>query len=143
MQLNMKTIGVFLLVAMAWTAQAQSLVGTWQVTDEKTCFQSEMNESETEKELLPMMGGTANSTARLITFDKKGRGQEGIFSRGNRKGTGMEAFTYKTSGSQLMITDPKSGIITEQWVIDELSSTTLRMHNEKKDCESKTLNRVK
>lgn len=139
----MKTMVAISLMVLSWSAQAQSLTGTWQVTGEKTCFQSEMTESDTEKELAPMMGGTGNSTAKLISFDKKGRGEEAIFSSGNRKGTGKNSFTYKVNGTQLMFMDPKSGIITEQWIIDELTSSTLRIHNEKKDCETKTLTKVK
>ena len=71
---------------LGWQVQAQSIVGTWQLTDEKTCFQSEQKESQTEKELLPQMGNTSQtSVTRLFILDAKGKGKEGVFTDGNRK----------------------------------------------------------
>ena len=61
----------------------QSIVGTWQLVDEKTCFQSQMKESDTELELKDGMGASRQSVARVITFSKKGTYQEGIFSQRN------------------------------------------------------------
>ena len=124
--------------------QAQSIVGTWQLTDEKTCFQSEMKESATEKELLPQMGGSSqNSVTRLFVLDAKGKGKEGVFSSGNRKGKEMDEFQYKLNGQELMLLDKKSGIMTRQLIVDELSETTLRIHDAKKDCEIKILTRIR
>ncbi len=135
----------WLLVALLLTggaAHAQSLTGNWQVTSEKSCFQAEMKESDTEKELLPMMSSSSSGPAKKITFSKNGKGEECIFSRGKRKGTGLEPFRYKQNGSQLLFLDPKSGTITESWIIEELTDGRLVMHNEKKDCEGLTLTRI-
>jgi len=131
------------MVLVGWTLQAQTMVGTWQLTDEKTCFQTNMEESKTEKELVPDMGSSGNAVARIIKFDKKGRGQEGVFSKGRKKGTGLNAFNYKVNGQELLLLDPKSGLMTGQWKIDALSQSTLTIHNAKKDCEIKTFTRIK
>ena len=137
------------LITVAWTLlgwqiQAQSIVGTWQLTEEKTCFQSEMKESETEKELRPQMGGNSqNSVTRLFVLDAKGKGKEGVFTSGNRKGKEMASFNYKVNGTELMLLDTKSGMMTRQLIIDELTSSTLRVHDAKKDCEIKILTRIK
>ena len=129
---------------LALQIQAQSIVGTWQLTEEKTCFQSEMKESETEKELLPQMGGTSqNSVTRLFVLDAKGKGKEGVFTAGNRKGKEMASFNYKVNGTELMLLDIKSGIMTRQLIIDELTASTLRIHDAQKDCEIKILTRIK
>lgn len=137
-------LGTFLI-------QAQTITGTWQLTEEKTCFQSSLddtmnglNTSETEKELTPMMGESgASSVAKLIRFDTKGKGEEGIFNRGKRKGTAMEAFRYQIKGSELQFLDKKSGIITERYIIDELTSSSLRFHDAKKECEVKVFSKIK
>ncbi len=127
-----------------WQIQAQSLVGTWQLTDEKTCFQSEMKESQTEKELLPQMGGDSqNSTARIFILDAKGKGKEGVFTSGNRKGKEVSSFQYKLNGQELLMLDSKSGIMIRQLIIEELSASTLRLHDAKKECEIKTFTRIK
>ena len=128
--------------------QAQTITGTWQLTEEKTCFQSSigdtMQQSETEKELTPMMGeSSASSVARLIRFDAKGKGEEGIFKKGKKKGSSMEPFRYQISGSELQFLDKKSGMIAERFIIEELTSTTLRFHDAKKDCEIKIFTKVK
>ena len=54
--------------------QAQSLVGTWQQMENKTCFESQLPESQTEKELLPDMSSSSQTAvAKLIRFDAKNR----------------------------------------------------------------------
>jgi len=140
----MKTLAVFAFVLVLSPAVAQSLEGTWQLTDTKTCFQSEMKESDTEKELEGMMGGTSKSSvAKLIVFKKDGSGQEGVFSVGKKKGADMNAFQYKISGQELLFTDKKSGMITQRFVIDELSDTSFVIHDAVKECEKKSFARVK
>ena len=82
-------------------AQAQSIVGTWQQVEKKTCFEALMPESETEKELTPQMGGTSqNAVAKLIRFDGKGRGAEGIFSAGKKRGSNMDEFQYQITDQE-------------------------------------------
>lgn len=140
----MKTILSFVLALISCSAFSQSIQGTWQLTESKTCFQTNMQESETEKELTPMMGSNSSTTvARVIIFKKDGSGQEGIFSAGRKKGSGMESFQYKFSGQELNFTDKKSGMITRRFVIDELTETSLKIHDAVKDCETKTFVRVK
>jgi hypothetical protein len=131
------------LVLSAWSANGQSIVGTWQLSDEKTCFQSEMEESETERELKKDMGSSRTGVARVITFDKKGKGEEGVFSTGEKKGKDMTKFKYKITAKELILMDMKSGVMTQQLVIDELTSSSLKVHNARKECEIKTFTRIK
>jgi hypothetical protein len=139
----MKTIILVCSLTIAWSGLAQSLEGTWQVVEEKTCFEAQMTESDTEKELRKDMGSTRNSVARVIKFNKNGTGEEGIFATGSKKGTDKTSFRYRVSGRALQLLDKKSGIMTQQLVIDELSSTTLSFHLSGKDCETKKLSRIK
>ncbi|PZR41242.1 MAG: hypothetical protein DI538_01945 [Azospira oryzae] len=147
----MKYLIILEFVLSAMLVQAQTITGTWQLTEEKTCFQSSLGETmnglnttETEKELTPMMGeSSASSVAKLIRFDNKGKGEEGIFNRGKRKGTAMEAFRYQIKDNELQFLDKKSGIITERYIIDELTYSTLRFHDAKKECEIKVFSKIK
>jgi hypothetical protein len=132
---------VGMLIVMA--GHGQTIIGTWQQSDEKTCIQSQTKESETEKELLPLMGASTTSVAKLISFDTKGKGKEGIFSTGVKKGSNMNDFQYKVSGQELQFLDKKSGIITQRFVIDSLTESTLAIHNAMKDCEARIFTRVK
>lgn len=120
----------------------QSIVGTWQLTEEKPCIEQQMELSETEKELLPAFGSSSSEVARLITFNPKGKGVEGIFSSGRKKGAEKESFEYRLSGNELHFLDKKSGIIKERFVIDELTSIRLRFYRVGRECESRTFSRV-
>jgi Lipocalin-like domain len=137
---------LFLASAIAFcfsnVSMSQSLVGTWQLIDEKTCFQSEMKESDTERELKDGMGASRNSVASIITFSKKGTYEEGIFSQGKKKGSNKNKFSYRVTGQELQLLDKKSGMATQRYIIDELSASTLRFHNALKNCEVKTFTRI-
>lgn len=133
---------VCVLVMIVGTVSAQSVVGTWQVVEEKTCFEAQIPESETEKELKKDMGSTRTGVAKVITLKKNGSGEEAIFATGMKKGSDKTVFEYRFSGKDLQLLDKKSGIMTQHLIIDELTATTLRFHLSGKDCETKTLSRI-
>ena len=86
---------------------------------------------------------SGTNQAKLISFDKKGRGEEGVFAEGSKKGTSKSPFNYRINENELLLLDKKSGIMTRQFIIDELSESTLRIHDGKKDCETWTFSRIK
>ncbi len=133
---------IMIIANLAIIANGQSIVGTWQLTEEKPCIEQQMELSETEKELLPGFGSSNSAVAKIIRFDPKGKGEEGIFSTGKRKGEDKEPFRYQLSGDELQFLDKKSGIIKERFIIDELTSVTLRFHKVGRDCEMRTFRRV-
>jgi hypothetical protein len=139
MKYLLSTIAMLIVIA----GFGQTIVGTWQQVDEKTCIQSEFKETETEKELTPLMGGSKISVAKLIRFDMKGIGKEGIFSKGVKKGSSMNDFLYTINGQDLQFLDKKSGIMTQRFVIDSLGESTLMIHNALKECEARVFSRVK
>lgn len=140
----MKT-GIFVMMSLiASSAFSQGLIGTWQLTEEKTCFTASFEKSDTEKELEESMGkGSKTAVAKIIKFDKKGTGEEGIFSKGKKKGTGLSSFKYSVKDKELQLLDAKSGIITQRFVIDEVTESSLKVHDAVKDCEVKIFSRVK
>jgi hypothetical protein len=141
---TMKAALPIILAAFSITSNAQTIVGKWQLSEQKTCFQAEMKESETEKELKSSMGSTSStSVGRVMTLEEKGSGEEAIVSAGKKKSTSKESFKYQVSGSEFQVLDKKSGLVTERWIIDELTDTTLKMHDAVKDCETKTFIKIK
>ena len=139
----MKNSLIVVLILMFGGVKAQSIVGTWQQVEEKTCLQSQFEQTETEKELLQGFGSSQNAVAKLIKFGSKGSGEEGIFSSGKKKGSGMTNFNYQMNGKELLLLDKKSGIMTQRFIIDELSTSTLKIHNATKDCEARSFSKVK
>jgi len=55
----------------------------------------------------------------------------------------MTPFHYKVSGQELHFVDKKSGMITQRFAIEELTDTSLKIHDAVKECESKAFIRVK
>jgi hypothetical protein len=131
-----------IVLCFSHLSMGQSLVGSWQLIEEKTCFQSEMKESDTELELKDGMGASRHSVAKVITFSKKGVYEEAIFSQGKKNGSDMRKFDYRITGQELQLLDKKSGMATQRFIVDELSASTLRFHNALKDCEVKTFTRI-
>jgi len=138
----MKISLLFFILSMSNLCLAQSIIGSWQQVDEKTCFQSEMKESDTELELKGAFGSSRQAVAKIITFGKKGNYEEGIFSQGKKKGSYVNKYEYRITDQELQLIDSKSGMVTMRYVIDELSLSTLRFHNALKDCESKSFVRI-
>jgi hypothetical protein len=140
----MKTIFLTSFIVIAISSQAQSIVGKWQLSEQKTCFQAEMKESETEKELTAAMGATsATGVGRVMTLEEKGSGEEGIAEAGKKKISDRKSFKYQLSGSEFQILDKKSGLVTSRWIIDELTDTSLKMHDAARECETKSYIKVK
>ena len=140
----MKRMMGFILICCANVGYSQGLIGTWQLTEEKTCFTASFEKSETEKELEQSMGKSSQTAvAKIIKFDKKFNGEEGIFSKGKKKGSGLSSFKYSVKDKELQLLDSKSGIITQRFIIDEVTESTLKIHDAMKDCEVKVFARVK
>ena len=139
----MKNLTIILAILSFGAAYGQSVEGTWQLTEEKPCIAQQFEESETEKELLSSFGSSTHSVARVISFDSKGRGEESIFSAGKRKGSDKESFRYQVQGGELQFLDKKSGMVTERFVLDELTASTMRFHRVGRDCEIRSFIKVK
>jgi hypothetical protein len=140
----MKNTLILILSCFISCVQGQAIVGTWQLTEEKTCFQTQFEKSSAEKELEPGMGGSSRSAvAKLITFNAKGEGEEGIFSAGKKRGSSKNTFRWKIEGTELQFLDKKSGIVTQRFILDELGTGTLRIHDAVRDCEVKVFSKVK
>lgn len=150
---TMKTLVCITLIATAIGASAQTIVGKWQLSEQKTCFQAnvaseaeraEMKESDTEKELSSAMSSSsATAVARVMELKDDGKGEEGIFSAGKKKASSKTAFRYQVSDEEFYILDKKSGVVTQRWIIDELTETSLKMHDAARECETKAYIKAK
>jgi len=78
-----------------------------------------------------------------MTLTEKGGGEEGVMSTGKKKASSKASFRYQVSGSEFQFLDKKSGLVTSRWVIDELTDTSLKMHDAARTCETKSYLKVK
>ncbi|MGE0771054.1 MAG: lipocalin family protein [Cyclobacteriaceae bacterium] len=141
----MKKLSMLVLMALAAIvgSRAQSIVGTWQLTDTKNCVEKMMKESDTEKELKSGFGSSSHRVARVIAFNQKGMAEESIKSAGKKKGEEKIVSKYQIKDGELHLMDKKSGIVKERFVIEEFEGSTLRVHRAERDCEVMTFTKIK
>lgn len=140
----MKSLLVSLIILSACSLMAQTLTGTWQVVKQGNCMGNEFGEpSETEEELLESMSSLAGNAPKTMTFNADGSGEENWRSRGKKKATAKEKFLYRYTHEALYFLDKKSRLITDTFIIEDLSSSSLKMFNKDRSCERVELVRVK
>lgn len=140
----MKWLMVFLLMLGAYVPFAQSLTGTWQVVKESNCLGEEFGEpSETEAELLESMSSLGTKTPKTIQFNADGTGEENWRTRKKKKPASREKFLYRHSDEMIYLLDKKSRLITDAFIVEELTSASLIMFNKDRNCERLELVRVK
>jgi len=145
----MKNLFIMLIpILFIQATQRSPLTGSWQLVKENACMNLDTTSlgpsSDTEKELLgAMQSSSQTSVARVIKFTNKGTGEDGVFTKGNRKSTDRNKFTYRLSGDQLFLTDSKSGIILQTLIIDVLTDTDLQFHDASRTCEIKAFTRIR
>ncbi|MBX7124634.1 MAG: lipocalin family protein, partial [Cyclobacteriaceae bacterium] len=129
---------------MAVTGWTQSISGTWQLTDEQSCLQTDMEESDTERELRGKMSSNGFSTvAKMLKLKSDGTGEEGVYSAGKKKGSGVRQFRYRVNGNELQYVDKKSGMITERYTIVEMTEGSLKLQPAGRDCGLRTFSRAR
>jgi hypothetical protein len=139
----MKAIVIMVMVLSWGLTWGQDVVGTWQLMEEKNCMENMMKESETEKELTKDFSSSSHSVARMMEFTGKGLVYVGIYVKGKKKASDRTTYTYTLQEGELQLHDKKSGIITERFVVEELTNHSLRMHRADRDCEVSVFSKVK
>lgn len=140
----MKGLLVSLFVLSVSGLQAQTLTGTWQVVKQSNCMGTELGApSETEEELLESMSALAGNTPKTISFNTDGSGEENWRLRGRKKSVSKEKFLYRYTEDTIYLLDKKSRLITDTFLVEELTSTSLKMFNKDRSCERLEFVRVK
>ncbi|MBX2964307.1 MAG: lipocalin family protein [Cyclobacteriaceae bacterium] len=132
----MKSWITLILLNVAWAAGAQTLAGTWQIMKESKCMSTDFGEpSETEAELSEVMSSLSGGTPRTIIFNADGSGEENWRTKGKRKPASKEKFLYRYSEGTIYLLDKKSRLITDTFIVEELTTTTLVFFNKDRSCE--------
>jgi len=140
----MRRLLVGLLFLSIYVAYGQTLPGTWQVVKQSNCIGNEFGEpSETEEALLESMSSLSGYTPKTFLFNADGSGEENWRSRGKKKSASKEKFLYRYTDEALYLLDKKSRLITDTFLVEELTATSLKMFNKDRSCERLELVRVK
>lgn len=125
------------------SAFGQSLTGTWQVVKSGNCMGDEFSDTtETEDELLESMASKSTTTPKTIRFNADNSGEENWRTIGKRKASSREKFLYRYSDGSIYFLDKKSRIITDTFIVEELTYSTLIMFNKSRSCERLELTRI-
>jgi hypothetical protein len=125
-------------------AQAQSIVGTWQLIKQTTCLEEDMEPVSDEiNQLLEDRSGMASPSPKVIVFKENNTGQESIRLIDHRKASGTSNFLYKFSGNGLYILDKKSQTIKDAYAVERLTADSLIFSNSSRPCEVRIFLRTK
>jgi len=140
----MKKVLVGLMIMMISSTFAQTLTGTWQVIKESNCMGDEFNNnpSEAEEELLKSMSFMSGGTPKTIQFNADGSGEENWRKKGKKKPSSKEKFLYRISDGIIYFLDKKSRLITNTYIIEQLTESQLLMFNKERSCERVELSRI-
>lgn len=141
----MKTILIiFVCGLMAIGANAQSIVGRWQLVTQSNCVEDELGESDEETEdLIVDMKGMSGTTPQVLTLKAKNEGEENTKIIDKRKSYNSKSFLYKFDGESLYFLDKKSRTIIESFSVEKLSSDSLIISNTSRACETRIFVRIK
>jgi hypothetical protein len=132
----MKTIILCIACLAGLPAQAQSLVGRWQVTREENCLTSQLAPaSETEQEMSAAMENRSGAVPKILKFNADNTAEQNWKQTGKGKSQDKEKFLYKTDGTMVYRLDKKSKLITDTWVIELLTENALVLYTKDRTCE--------
>ncbi|MCI0750562.1 MAG: hypothetical protein L0Y35_01875 [Flammeovirgaceae bacterium] len=143
----MKTPVITFILLAGLSAQAQTLVGSWQVVKQSSCLESKVDDlskkDEDMKELLSDFGTMSNRTQQVVMFNDNQTGQQSTKTVREKKATNTVNFLYKYDGSNIYFLDKKSRTITSTFTVEKLTYDSLIYSNSSRPCETKVLIRIK
>jgi hypothetical protein len=117
-------------------ANGQSLVGTWQLTKQANCLESEVSDtSKTDATMMKDFSSKSNRSPKVLIFRADNTGEENIRTLEKRKPNQLKKFLYKFDGTTIYLLDKKSRLITGSLIVDTLTSDSLVYHAAGKACE--------
>ena len=123
---------------------AQSLLGTWQLVNESTCLESELeSDNDSIEPLAQQMKSMSKPAPQIVTFKEKGAGEESTRILNKKKNANQKNFLYKFDGEMLLILDKRSQTLAESFTVDKLDSDSLIISNSARACETKIFIKIK
>jgi hypothetical protein len=130
------------ILFVAASTNAQSLLGTWQMTKEENCIEANLP-SESDNTLADEMKSMSGPSAQIIRFKEKGAAEQSTRILTKRKYANSKNLMYKRSGETLHILDKKSQTLAESFTIDRLTADSLILSNPARPCEIKFFVKIK
>lgn len=141
----MKTfIFVMVLGFSTLIAQAQSIVGRWQLVKQSNCVESELGEEEAGvKEMTEDMKGLSGSEPQILEFKENNTGEESTKIISKKKSYNSKSFMYRYNEGTLYFLDKKSKTIIDGYTVEKMDGDSLIISNATRVCETKIFVRIK
>lgn len=122
------------------SANAQSLVGTWQLVREGNCMDEVASagntpDSDSTEDLRGDMYSRTSATPRIVSFRENASGEESTRILNTRRTANAKKFFYKFNGEMLLILDKKSQTISDSYLVDKFTADSLILSNASRPCE--------
>jgi hypothetical protein len=127
-------------------AQAQSLLGRWQLMKKTDCMSEKLddpNQHEDMDELMSDFNSMKKRTPDVIEFKEKMKGEQSTAILGKRKEVNEKNFLYRFDGKTLHLLDKKSRTIITSYTVDEFTDSRLVLSDAKRPCEVRVFERIK
>jgi hypothetical protein len=135
---------VVTLCILSFQANAQSIIGRWQLVKQSNCIDESMTASnDGVQDMVDDMKSMAGATPQVVTFKEKQAGEESTRILNRKKSANTKNFLYKFNGEMLMILDKKSQTITDNYMVDKFSADSLIISNAARPCETRIFLRIK
>jgi len=141
----MKTfIFVMVLGFSTLIAQAQSIVGRWQLVKQSNCVESELGEEEAGvKEMTEDMKGLSGAEPQVLEFKENNTGEESTKIISKKKSYNSKSFMYRYNEGTLYFLDKKSKTIIDGYTVEKMDGDSLIISNATRVCETKIFVRIK
>ena len=141
----MKTfIFVMVLGFSTVIAQAQSIVGRWQLVKQSNCVESELGEEEAGvKEMTEDMKGLSGAEPQVLEFKENNTGEESTKIISKKKSYNSKSFMYRYNEGTLYFLDKKSKTIIDGYTVEKMDGDSLIISNATRVCETKIFVRIK
>jgi hypothetical protein len=120
----------------AGSLNAQSILGTWQLTKQTTCLANEIQMTDAEDSLVTQMNSRSGASARIVKFKEKGAGEQSVRILNKSKYADGKNFLYRFDGSDLHILDKKSQTLIQSYTVDKLAGDSLIVSNAARPCDT-------
>src|SRR5687768_6557037 len=96
MKPSITLLPIALAFLICMQANAQTIVGTWQLVKQTSCLEEEMPaENDTIEDMMTKMNAMSDATPQVIKFKEKGTGEESTRILGKRRSVNDKNFLYK------------------------------------------------
>jgi hypothetical protein len=127
-------------------AQAQSLIGKWQLVKQTSCLDDDDDLNVDDlgmQEVVDDMKSRAGASAQILQLKDNNSGEENTRIISRKKTYNSRSFLYKYDGTALHFLDKKSRTIIESFTVEKLEGDSLIISNASRACETKVFVRIK